>query len=228
MSENTDFSWLADRIGRAEYAQFGPVEAPAAAAETSGGHEERAAFADLVGTAGAGVVCEPTQVAHAKRASGNQSAASGPVIALIGWPTGRHHSLIKAAEARLAVEDGADEVWVAVDAVALAGGESGSSASAGGGINAVLADIIAVRQVIEVPTRFGIACPASAGKEALQVLADAVGKVGVDVVAVDVDRRGAWELPSVTCELAVHGAVESLDAAADLLLAGADRVFPAR
>ena len=219
MSENTDISWLADRIGRAEYAQFGPAATPAAAQETSAEHEERAAFAELVGTAGAGVACEPTQVAHAKRAAGNEVTVGGPVIALIGWPTGRHHSLIKAAEARLAVEDGADEVWVAVDAAAL---------SVDVGINAVLADIIAVRQVIEAPTRFGITCPASAGKEVLQALADAVGKVGVDVVAVDVDRRGAWELPSVTCELAVHGEIDSLDAAADLLLAGADRVFPAR
>lgn len=225
MSENTDISWLADRIGRAEYVQFGPAATPAAAQETSAEHEEQAAFAELVGTAGAGVVCEPTQVAHAKRAAGNEVTVGGPVIALIGWPTGRHHSLTKAAEARLAVDDGADEVWVAVDAAALS---AGNGSGAGGGINAVLADIIAVCQVIETPTRFGITCPASAGKEVLQALADAVGKVGVDVVAVDVDRRGAWELPSVTCELAVHGEIDSLDAAADLLLAGADRVFPAR
>lgn len=210
MSENTDFAWLADRIGRAEYAQF----ALAAAPETSGEHEEQLAFADLVGTAGAGIVFEPTQVTHVKRTGG------GPLIALIGWPTGRHHSLIKAAEARLAVDDGADEVWVAVDAAALRDGAAG--------VNAVQADIIAVRQVIEEPTRFGVTCPASAGKEALQALADAVGKVGVDVVAVDVDKPGERELPSVACELAVHGVIDSLDAAADLLLAGADRVFPVR
>ena len=210
MSENTDFAWLADRIGRAEYAQFTLAAAP----ETSGEHEEQAAFADLAGTASAGIVCEPTQVTHVKRARG------GPLIALIGWPTGRHHSLIKAAEARLAVDDGADEVWVAVDAAALRDGAAG--------VNAVQADIIAVRQVIEEPTRFGITFPASAGKEALQALADAVGKVGVDVVAVDVDKPGERELPSVACELAVHGVIDSLDAAADLLLAGADRVFPVR
>ena len=218
MSENRDFSWLTDRIGRAEYSSRGLFDliGPAAAEETSRDHEEQAAFAELVGTSGAGVVCEPTQVARVKRSGG------GPVIALIGWPTGRHHSLIKAAEARLAVDDGADEVWVAVDAATLSAGESGDS-----GVNAVLADIIAVSQVVEEPTRFGISCPASVGKEALRALADAVGKVGVDVVAVDVDKRGVSELPSVTCALAVHGSIDSLDAAADLLLAGAYRVFPA-
>ena len=36
MSENTDLAWLADRIGRAEYAQFTLAAAP----ETSGEHEE--------------------------------------------------------------------------------------------------------------------------------------------------------------------------------------------
>lgn len=36
-------------------------------------------------------------------------------IALVGYPTGRHHDLILAAEARLAVDQGADEVWLYVD-----------------------------------------------------------------------------------------------------------------
>ncbi|WKD59928.1 hypothetical protein [Corynebacterium caspium] len=37
------------------------------------------------------------------------------VIAAVGFPTGRHHSLIKATEARLAVQYGAAEILLALD-----------------------------------------------------------------------------------------------------------------
>lgn len=216
MEGNGDLSWLSGRVGRAAY------QLPSGDASVGS-----SSFAQLVSDAGAGIVCEPTQVARMKHAR----AASSPggathVIALIGWPTGRHHSLIKAAEARLAVEEGASEVWVAVDVAELAG-TSGSTQEHAAAVNAIYADIIAVSQVIEEPTRFGVTIPASVGARRLQELADAAGKVGVDLVAVSVDKPGALELPAVTCGLAVHGALATLDEAADALLAGADRVFPA-
>ena len=46
------------------------------------------------------------------------AAAAEPagITAVAGYPTGRHHTLIKASEARLAIQSGADEVWVSVDA----------------------------------------------------------------------------------------------------------------
>ena len=37
------------------------------------------------------------------------------VVSVAGYPTGRHHTLIKASEARLAVQSGAEEIWVSVD-----------------------------------------------------------------------------------------------------------------
>lgn len=214
MDESGDLAWLASRVGRADYVL--PGGAPSATGATSDPSTTDGGLAQLLDTAGAGIVCEPTRVAQTKRVS-EKAGAAAHVIALIGWPTGRHHSLIKAAEARLAVEDGASEVWVAVDAV-----------DAAKDVNAVLADVIAVSQVVEEPTRFGVTIPASLGVQALQELADAAGKVGVDVVAVGVDKQGAVELPTVTCGLAVHGALDSLDAVADALLAGADRAFPVR
>lgn len=203
MSNNGDFSWLAQRVGKALYALSGDV--------ADIGEPELARLVDGVG---AGIVCEPTEVRQAKHALA-EAGSTGGVIALIGWPTGRHHSLIKAAEARLAVEDGADEVWVAVDTDRAAE------------VNAVLADIIAVSQVVEEPTRFGVTIPASAESGVVQEIAVAAGKAGANGVAVGVDKLGHVELPAVNGGLAVHGAVSSLDAVADLLLAGADRVFPA-
>ncbi|WP_430333954.1 deoxyribose-phosphate aldolase [Rhodococcus sp. ACT016] len=64
---------------------------------------------------------------------------SGPVLAtVVGFPSGKHHSLVKGAEARLAVEQGAAEVDMVIDIGAAVAGE----------YNAVLADILTVREAI--------------------------------------------------------------------------------
>ena len=81
-----DYEWLATRRGT--FLAGGPFAAP----------DDRGS---------AGLVVEPTQIPQALR-------LSLPAIAVVGWPTGRHHSVIKAAEARLAAESGADEIWLAL------------------------------------------------------------------------------------------------------------------
>ncbi|MFD4441329.1 deoxyribose-phosphate aldolase [Nocardia sp. NPDC058519] len=63
--------------------------------------------------------------------------APGLVVATVaGFPSGKHHSLVKGAEARLAVEQGAAEVDMVIDVGAALAGD----------FNAVLADIITVRE----------------------------------------------------------------------------------
>ncbi|MEU4808386.1 deoxyribose-phosphate aldolase [Nocardia fluminea] len=63
--------------------------------------------------------------------------APGLVVATVaGFPSGRHHSLVKGAEARLAVDQGAHEVDMVIDVGAALAGD----------FNAVLADIITVRE----------------------------------------------------------------------------------
>ncbi|WP_114718667.1 deoxyribose-phosphate aldolase [Rhodococcus sp. AG1013] len=65
--------------------------------------------------------------------------AGGPAVAtVVGFPSGKHHSLVKGAEARLAVEQGAAEVDMVIDIGAAVAGE----------YNAVLADILTVREAI--------------------------------------------------------------------------------
>ncbi|MFD4292237.1 deoxyribose-phosphate aldolase [Rhodococcus sp. NPDC058532] len=65
--------------------------------------------------------------------------ADGPKVAVVvGFPSGKHHSLVKGAEARLAVEQGADEVDMVIDIGAAVAGD----------YNAVLADILTVREGI--------------------------------------------------------------------------------
>lgn len=63
--------------------------------------------------------------------------APGLVVATVaGFPSGKHHSLVKGAEARLAVDQGANEVDMVIDIAAARTGD----------YNAVLADIITVRE----------------------------------------------------------------------------------
>ncbi|WP_297622541.1 deoxyribose-phosphate aldolase [Nocardia sp.] len=63
--------------------------------------------------------------------------APGLVVATVaGFPSGKHHSLVKGAEARLAVDQGANEVDMVIDVAAARTGD----------YNAVLADIITVRE----------------------------------------------------------------------------------
>lgn len=63
----------------------------------------------------------------------------GPKVAVVtGFPSGKHHSLIKGSEARLAVQQGADEVDMVIDVGAAVAGD----------FNAVLADILTVREGI--------------------------------------------------------------------------------
>lgn len=55
-----------------------------------------------------------------------------------GFPSGKHHSLVKAAEARLAVDTGADEIDMVIDV----------GAAVDGRFDEVFADILAVREAV--------------------------------------------------------------------------------
>ena len=55
---------------------------------------------------------------------------------VVGFPSGKHHSLVKAAEARLAVDSGADEVDMVIDI----------GAAIAGRYDEVFADVITVRE----------------------------------------------------------------------------------
>ena len=84
------------------------------------------------------VLVAPTHVLAA------QGAAH--VVTVAGYPTGRHHTLIKASEARLAIQSGASEVWVSLDATVT-------------DANAVLSELIAIREACPDPARLGLIVP---------------------------------------------------------------------
>lgn len=63
----------------------------------------------------------------------------GPKLCVVaGFPSGKHHTLIKAAEARMAIEEGAAEVDVVIDVGLALAGE----------FDRVFADVITVREAI--------------------------------------------------------------------------------
>ena len=91
------------------------------------------------------------------------AAAAEPagITAVAGYPTGRHHTLIKASEARLAIQSGASEVWVSLD-------ETVADA------NAVLSELIAIREACPDPARLGLLVPEAVGADAANAAAAAI------------------------------------------------------
>ena len=84
---------------------------------------------------GAYAICvSPSMVAVAKRAG----ADAKPIAAVVGFPSGKHLSAIKAEEARLAVSAGAAEIDMVIDVGAAVAGD----------FTAVAADVAAVRAAI--------------------------------------------------------------------------------
>lgn len=141
----------------------------------------------------AALAVEPTHVAAAARTGAR-------VVAAVGWPTGRHHSLVKAAEARLAAETGAHEIWLAPDP--------------DGDASALLADIVAVRQSVEVP--LGVLWAGEASAEAARL-------AGADALIVPADAV----LPATELAVVVRGAAPGTASVVEHLERGASRVFTA-
>ena len=93
------------------------------------------------------VLVSPHHVSIAAR------AGAAEVISVAGYPTGCHHTLIKASEVRLAIQSGASEVWVSLD-------ETVTDA------NAVLSELIAIREACPEPARLGLIVPEAVGADA--------------------------------------------------------------
>lgn len=96
-----------------------------------------------------------------------------------GFPTGRSHILVKAAEARFAVDQGAHDVAVVLDAGAVAAGD----------VNAVLSEVVALRGAVAAPAQLTVVLEAglhASGKlsdDVFDALVGAVAAGGADAVA---------------------------------------------
>lgn len=108
---------------------------------------------------------------------GREQADSGEsplkIATVAGFPSGKHASLIKASEARLAVESGADEVDVVIDIAAAIAEDS----------NALLSEIMTVREAIPHPVVLKVILESAAlTEEQLRKAVRAVVNAGADYV----------------------------------------------
>lgn len=153
--------------------------------------------------------------------------ADGVVVAtVVGFPSGKHHSLIKGAEARLAVEQGAREVDMVIDVGAAVAGD----------YNAVLADILTVREATGFdPVLKVIIESAVLSDEAIVEVCRAAEKAGANFVKTSTGFHPAGGASEHAVQLMAEtvggrlgvkasGGIRTAEAAVRMLEAGATRL----
>lgn len=127
------------------------------------------------------------------------------VATVAGFPSGKHHALVKAMEARLAVDQGAVEVDVVIDV----------GAAIAGLVDEVMADILAVRDAVPPPIKIKViletaaihkALGDEAGDERIEAVCHAVARAGADFVKTSTGFHPAGGA-SVRAVEAMHRAV---------------------
>ncbi|MFI9536554.1 deoxyribose-phosphate aldolase [Nocardia fusca] len=153
--------------------------------------------------------------------------APGLVVATVaGFPSGKHHSLVKGAEARLAVDQGAGEVDMVIDIGAAVAGD----------FDAVLADIIVVREAIsERATLKVIIESAALSDEAIVEVCRTAERAGADFVKTSTGFHPAGGADTRAVRLMAEtvggrlgikasGGIRTAEVAAELIAAGATRL----
>ncbi|PPJ22757.1 deoxyribose-phosphate aldolase [Nocardia nova] len=153
--------------------------------------------------------------------------ASGLVVATVsGFPSGKHHSLVKGTEARFAVEQGAAEVDMVIDIGAAVAGD----------YNAVLADIVTVREAVEDRALLKVIVESAALSDAAIVeVCRAAERAGADFVKTSTGFHPAGgadvravrlmhETVGGRLGIKASGGIRTAAAAAELIAAGATRL----
>ncbi len=171
------------------------------------------------------VCVSPSMVAIAR----SSSPAGLHVASVVGFPSGKHLSAIKAAEAAQAVAAGADEIDMVVDVGAVVSGE----------LDAVRADIAAVRHAVPGAVLKVIVESAAllslAGEDALTSACRVAADVGADFVKTSTGFHpsGGASLRAVelmaaavgaTLGVKASGGIRTADDAVAMLDAGASRL----
>ncbi|MFI9510694.1 deoxyribose-phosphate aldolase [Nocardia sp. NPDC052566] len=153
--------------------------------------------------------------------------APGLVVATVaGFPSGKHHSLVKGAEARLAVEQGAAEVDMVIDV----------GAALAGAYTEVLADIVTVREAVGDRAVLKVIIESAALPDAAIVEVCRVAeRAGADFVKTSTGFHPAGGASVHAVELMARtvggrlgvkasGGIRTAEAAAALIAAGATRL----
>ncbi|MGY1971975.1 deoxyribose-phosphate aldolase [Nocardia gipuzkoensis] len=153
--------------------------------------------------------------------------APGLVVATVaGFPSGKHHSLVKGAEARLAVDQGATEVDVVIDVGAARAGD----------YTAVLADIVTVREAIGDRALLKVIIEAAAlPDDAIVQVCRVAERAGADFVKTSTGFHPAGgasahavrlmaETVGTRLGVKASGGIRSAETAAEMIAAGATRL----
>ncbi|MFX0579762.1 deoxyribose-phosphate aldolase [Nocardia nepalensis] len=153
--------------------------------------------------------------------------APGLVVATVaGFPSGKHHSLVKGAEARLAVEQGAAEVDMVIDVGAALAGD----------YTAVLSDIVTVREAVGDRAVLKVIIESAALPDAAIVEVCRVAeRAGADFVKTSTGFHPAGgasvhavrlmaETVGGRLGVKASGGIRTSEAAAELIAAGATRL----
>ncbi|MBF6334387.1 deoxyribose-phosphate aldolase [Nocardia abscessus] len=153
--------------------------------------------------------------------------APGLVVATVaGFPSGKHHSLVKGAEARLAVDQGAAEVDMVIDVGAARAGD----------YTAVLADIVTVREAIGDRALLKVIIESAAlPDEAIVQVCRVAERAGAEFVKTSTGFHPAGgasvhavrlmaETVGARLGVKASGGIRTAEAAAELIAAGATRL----
>ncbi|MGQ4617695.1 deoxyribose-phosphate aldolase [Nocardia sp. R7R-8] len=153
--------------------------------------------------------------------------APGLVVATVaGFPSGKHHSLVKGAEARLAVEQGATEVDMVIDVGAARAGD----------YMAVLSDIVTVREAIGDRALLKVIIESAAlPDETIVQVCRVAERAGADFVKTSTGFHPAGGASAHAVRLMAEtvgdrlgvkasGGIRTAEAAAELIAAGATRL----
>ena len=145
---------------------------------------------------------------------------------VIGFPSGKHHSAIKAAEAKLAVEQGADELDMVIDIGAAVAGE----------YSRVEDDIRAVREAAPAPVVLKVIIESAAlNDEQIVAVCEGARSAGADFVKTSTGFHPAGgasvhavELMKQTVgdrlEVKASGGIRTRETAEQMIAAGATRL----
>lgn len=148
------------------------------------------------------------------------------VAAVVGFPSGKVRTPVKAAEAAQAVEDGADEVDMVIDVGMALAGE----------IDAVREDIAAVRAQVSSPKVLKVIVESALLDDAtLTAVCEAAEAAGADLVKTSTGFHPAGGASVHAVEvmhaavggrlgIKASGGIRTADAASDLVAAGATRL----
>ena len=148
------------------------------------------------------------------------------ITAVCGFPSGKHHSSVKAAEAREAVRNGADEIDMVIDVGAVRAGD----------YDAVERDISAVREAVPAPTVLKVILETAAlTDEQIVRCCNAAESSGADFVKTSTGFHGAGGATVHAVELMARtvgprlgvkasGGIRDWAAAQAMIAAGATRL----